>query len=59
MRSQVFKKDWPKRDNKFAILDDLVDAEIEIEDCKRVIDFTRCSFATSASNQTKVHMLIE
>lgn len=57
MRTQVLKKDWPLRDNKFQVLSDLSEAEIEIEDCKRVIDFTRCSY--SVTNQDKIYVLIE
>jgi len=48
MRTLVVKKDWPKKDHKFSILDDLSEAEIEIEDCKTIIDFSRCSFAVQA-----------
>ncbi len=59
LRTQVTKKDWPKKDYKFNILEDLSEAEIEIENCKRVIDFTRTSFSVDASNQKKVHIIIE
>jgi hypothetical protein len=45
MRTQVIKKDWPRKDYKFNILSDLTESEIEIEDCKSVIDFTRCSYS--------------
>ena len=57
MRTQVIKKDWPKKDYKFSIMSDLCEAEIEIEDCKRVIDFTRCSY--SINHQDKIHLIIE
>lgn len=59
MRTQVVKNDWPKKDCQFQIFDDLSEADIEIEDCKRVIDFTRCSYAVEATNQNKIHILIE
>lgn len=45
MRTQVIKKDWQLKDYKFKILSDLSEAEIVIDDCKKVIDFTRCSYS--------------
>ena len=57
MRTQVVKKDWPRRDYKFSIFDELSEAEIDLEDCQRVIDFTRCSYSVQASNW--VHVVYE
>ncbi len=57
MRTQVIKKDWPKKDYKFSILCDLSESELEIENCKRIIDFTRCSY--SITNQNRVHIVYE
>ena len=57
MRTQVVKKDWPRRDHKFSIFDELSEAEIELEDCQSVIDFTRCSYSVQASNS--VHVVYE
>ena len=57
MRSMVVKKDWPKKDHKFSIFDDLADSEYFIDNCKRVIDFTRCSY--SIQQQSTIHVVIE
>ena len=51
------KKDWPKKDYKFMVLDEFADAELEIEDCSRVIDFTRTAYTVQDSNS--IHLLIE
>ena len=57
MRTQVVKKDWPRKDHKFSIFDELSEAEIEIEDCTRIIDFTRCTYSVQASDW--VHVIYE
>lgn len=46
MRTQIMKKEWPKKDEKFSVLEDMAECEIELPDtCKRIIDFTRCSYS--------------
>jgi hypothetical protein len=57
MRSQVIKKDWPKKDYKFSVFEDYADAELELEDCTRVLDFTRTSYSVNVSST--IHMLVE
>ena len=57
MRTQVVKKDWPRKDHKFSIFEELSEAEIEIEDCTRIIDFTRCAYSVSGSNW--IHVVYE
>ena len=39
------------------MFDELSEAEIEIEDCTRIIDFTRCSYSVQASDW--VHVIYE
>jgi hypothetical protein len=51
------KKDWPKKDYKFMVLDEFADAELEIEDCTRVIDFTRTAYTVQDCNS--IHLLVE
>jgi hypothetical protein len=51
------KKDWPKKDYKFMVLDEFADAELEIENCSRVIDFTRTAYTVQDCNS--IHLLVE
>lgn len=57
MRNQTIRKEWIKKDHKFKVFDDLSQSEIAIENCSKVIDFTRCSY--SIKDQDKVYLLIE
>lgn len=57
MRTQMSQKEWPKKDHKFNIFEDNSEAEIEIEGCKNVIDFTRCSYSVQGNNL--IHILVE
>ena len=45
MRTQTIKKDWLKKDYKFSVMSDLSEDEIVIDNCKNIIDFTKCSFS--------------
>jgi hypothetical protein len=58
MRTQVVKKDWPRKDYKFSVLDELSDAELDLEDCKKVIDFSRCAYSVSLG-LNKIHIVYE
>ena len=42
----MLKSDWPKKDQKFSIVTDISEAEIEIGDITevKVVDFTKCSY---------------
>lgn len=59
MRTQIVKREWPRKDEKFTILDDLAESEIIITNCKRVIDFARCSYSISEQDQSRIHLIIE
>ncbi len=48
------KKDWPRKDHKFSIFDELAEAEIDIEDCHSIVDFTRCSYSVQGSEWVHV-----
>jgi hypothetical protein len=39
------------------VLTDIYEAEIEIQDCAHLIDFTKCSY--SIEEQEKVHFIVE
>lgn len=51
MRIQVMKDGWPRKDYKFAAFDDIAEAELSIEGCNRIVDFTRCSYSVNGSNK--------
>ena len=57
MRTQVLKKDWPRKDYKFMVLEEFADAELEIEDCNRIIDFTKTAYTVQDSDS--IHLLVE
>ena len=46
-----------KLDSRFQIFCEISEADIEITECSKVIDFTRCSY--SILHQDRVHVLIE
>ena len=45
-----------KLDSRFQIFQEICEADIEIKDCKELIDFTKCSY--SIINQDCIHVLV-
>jgi hypothetical protein len=49
---------YNKHDDKsFSLFDDVNEAEIEIPDCKQIIDFTRTAYSAKESNL--IHLIYE
>lgn len=51
IRTSTAKKDWPRKDHKFSVFSDLSEVELEIEDCSKIVDFTRCSYTVRDSEK--------
>jgi hypothetical protein len=46
-----------KLDSRFQIFQEVCEADIELEDCSEIIDFTRCSYSINLQDQ--IHLLVK